>query len=203
MAGGESAQVLGEERLEEAIREVDSATAEYRARMDRALKAVKDGPPRRRGMESFTGQWKGLGKEYSHDPVETGVSLDVLDRIADAIGTFPEGFTPHERLAPHLARRRDAIRNRKPLDWGTGETLAYGSLVLEGTPVRLSGQDTRRGTFTHRHAVVVDFNTGQPPTSFCELMILPVRVRTCSTSRVSAPLSCSHDTTTTSPSRCT
>ncbi|HXD85118.1 MAG TPA: 2-oxoglutarate dehydrogenase E1 component [Urbifossiella sp.] len=151
-----------EERLQQAIRDADAAAIEYRAKMDRALKAVREGASRRRGMEGFTGRWKGLDRDYSHDPVETGVSLDVLDRIADAIGTFPAGFTPHEKLAPILGKRRDNIRGRKPVDWGTGETLAYGSLVLEGTAVRLSGQDTRRGTFTHRHAAVIDFNTGQP-----------------------------------------
>jgi 2-oxoglutarate dehydrogenase E1 component len=85
----------------------------------------------------------------------------VLDRIADAIGTFPDGFTPHPNLVKTLTTRRDNIRSRKAVDWGTGEALAFGSLVLEGTPVRLSGQDSRRGTFTHRHAAVVDFETGK------------------------------------------
>jgi 2-oxoglutarate dehydrogenase E1 component len=151
-----------EEKLQQAVRDADAAAAEYRTRLDEALKAVKAGPPRKRGMEGFAGEWKGLTKEYSHEPVETGVRLEVLDRIADAIGTFPEGFTPHEKLAPILARRRDNVKGRKPVDWGTGEALAFGSLVLEGTPVRLSGQDSRRGTFTHRHAVVIDFNTGKP-----------------------------------------
>jgi len=151
-----------EEKLQQAIRDSDAAAAAYRAKMDRAHHAVKEGASRRRGFEGFSGLWKGLGMDYSHDPIETGVNLDVLDRIADAIGTFPDGFTPHEKLAPILAKRRENIRGRKLVDWGTGEALAYGSLVLEGTPVRLSGQDTRRGTFTHRHAVVIDYNTGEP-----------------------------------------
>src|SRR5262249_45093902 len=85
----------------------------------------------------------------------------VLDRIADAIGTFPSGFTPHPNLQKVLEARRDNIRGRKFVDWGTAEALAFGSLVLEGTPVRLSGQDSRRGTFTQRHDVVVDFNSGK------------------------------------------
>ena len=151
-----------EEKLQQAIKDADAAATEYRAKMDQALKAVKSSPPRKRGMEGFSGRWKGLTTEYSHEPVDTGVKVEVLDRIADAIGTFPEGFTPHEKLAPILAKRRDNIRGRKPVDWGTGEALAFGSLVLEGTPVRLSGQDSRRGTFTHRHAVVIDYNTGKP-----------------------------------------
>ena len=93
--------------------------------------------------------------------VETGVPSDVLDRIADAIGTFPSGFTVHPNLIKTLQTRRENIRSRRAVDWGTGEAMAFGSLVLEGIPVRLSGQDSRRGTFTQRHSVVVDFNTGQ------------------------------------------
>ncbi|MBN9519915.1 2-oxoglutarate dehydrogenase E1 component [bacterium] len=151
-----------DKKLEEAVAEADRAAAEYRARLDEALKAVKSGPPRKRGMEGFSGRWKGLTKDYSHQPVATGVPAATLDRIADAVGTFPEGFTPHEKLLPILQKRRDNIKSRKPVDWGTGEALAFGSLVLEGTPVRLSGQDSRRGTFTHRHAVVIDVNTGHP-----------------------------------------
>jgi 2-oxoglutarate dehydrogenase E1 component len=151
-----------EEKLSEALADADKAAADYRAKLDTALKAVKSGPPRKRGMEGFTARWKGIGKSYSHDPVPTGVTEDVLGRIADAIGTFPDGFTPHPNLIKTLQTRRENIRGRKAVDWGTGEALAFGSLVLEGTPVRLSGQDSRRGTFTHRHAVVIDFNTGTP-----------------------------------------
>jgi 2-oxoglutarate dehydrogenase E1 component len=151
-----------EEKLQQAIRDSDSAAKAYRAKMDRAHHAVKGGASRRRGFEGFSGVWKGMEMAYSHDTIETGVPLDTLDRIADAIGTFPDGFTPHEKLAPILVKRRENIRDRRPVDWGTGEALAYGSLVLEGTPVRLSGQDTRRGTFTHRHAVVIDCKTGEP-----------------------------------------
>ena len=150
------------EKLQQAIKDADAAAAEYRAKLDRALQAVKAGPPRKRGMEGFGGRWHGLANRYTHDPVDTGVSLDVLDRIATAIGTFPEGFTPHANLVKTLQTRHDNVKARKPVDWGTGEALAFGTLVLEGTAVRISGQDSRRGTFTHRHAVVIDFHTGKP-----------------------------------------
>jgi 2-oxoglutarate dehydrogenase E1 component len=148
-----------QEKLEQALKETDAAVAEYRERLDQALKAVKSGPPRKRGMAGFTGRWERFGNRYTHEPVVTGVKAEVLDRIADALGTFPEGFTPHPNLLKTLVARRDAIKGRKGVDWGTGEALAFGSLVLEGTAVRLSGQDSRRGTFTQRHAVVIDFNT--------------------------------------------
>jgi 2-oxoglutarate dehydrogenase E1 component len=153
-----------EEKLAEALRASDGAAAEYRARLEEAHAAVKarvkKGEARKRGMQGFTGRWAGFTSRYSHDPVRTAVPEEVLDRIADALGTFPDGFTVHPNLIKVLQGRREAIRNRKGVDWGTAEALAFGSLVLEGTPVRLSGQDSRRGTFAHRHAVVVDFHTG-------------------------------------------
>jgi 2-oxoglutarate dehydrogenase E1 component len=152
------------EKLEEALHVADTAADDYKRRLEQAyaeIKAkVKKGESRKRGMEGFSGRWKGFTNRYSHEPVETGVAEKTLDRIADAIGTFPEGFTVHPNLLKILQARRDHIRNRKNVDWGTGEALAFGSLVLEGTAVRLAGQDSRRGTFTQRHAVVVDFNTG-------------------------------------------
>lgn len=153
-----------EEKLAEALGVPDNAAAEYRARLEEAhadVKArVKEGPARKRGMQGFTGRWAGFTNRYSHDPVATDVPEATLDRIADALATFPEGFTVHPNLLKVLLGRRDAVKNRKGVDWGNAESLAFGSLVLDGTPVRLSGQDTRRGTFAHRHAVVVDFNTG-------------------------------------------
>jgi 2-oxoglutarate dehydrogenase E1 component len=153
-----------EEKLAEALGVSDNAAAEYRARLEAAhadVKArLKEGQARKRGMQSFTGRWAGFTSRYSHEPVATAVPEVMIDRIADALGSFPDGFTVHPNLLRVLQGRRDNVRNRKGVDWGTGEALAFGSLVLEGTPVRLSGQDSRRGTFAHRHAAVVDFNTG-------------------------------------------
>ena len=152
------------EKLKEALTVADSAADEYKQRMEKAYAATKDrvkkGESRKRGMEGFAGRWKDFSNTYTHTPVPTGAAEATLDRIADAIGTFPPGFTPHPNLRKILEARRDNIKGRKHLDWGTGEALAFGSLVLEGTAVRLSGQDSRRGTFTQRHSVVVDFNTG-------------------------------------------
>ncbi|HEV3383503.1 MAG TPA: 2-oxoglutarate dehydrogenase E1 component [Gemmata sp.] len=153
-----------EEKLEEALRVADTAADDYKRRLEQAhaeIKAmIKSGKSRKRGMEGFSGRWKNYSNLYSHAPVETGVSGGVLDRIADAIGTFPQGFTVHPNLIKTLQTRRENIKGRKAVDWGTGEAMAFGSLVMEGIPVRLSGQDSRRGTFTQRHSVVVDFNTG-------------------------------------------
>ncbi|GAA2400523.1 multifunctional oxoglutarate decarboxylase/oxoglutarate dehydrogenase thiamine pyrophosphate-binding subunit/dihydrolipoyllysine-residue succinyltransferase subunit [Streptomyces glaucosporus] len=92
--------------------------------------------------------------------VETGVGQEVLKRIAESQVNIPERITVHPRLLPQLQRRVAMVEEGK-IDWGMGETLAIGSLLMEGVPVRLAGQDSRRGTFGQRHAVLIDQNTGE------------------------------------------
>ena len=91
---------------------------------------------------------------------ETGVSEEVLHLIGDAHQNIPPGFTVHSKLLSLLAKRQEMSR-QGDIDWGFGELLALGSLLIEGTPVRLAGQDSRRGTFVQRHAVLHDRNNGQ------------------------------------------
>jgi multifunctional 2-oxoglutarate metabolism enzyme len=91
--------------------------------------------------------------------VPTAITREVIDRVVESQTKMPDGFTVHPRLAPQLARRADMVAN-DAIDWGMGEALAIGSLLTEGTVIRLAGQDSRRGTFGHRHAVIVDKNTG-------------------------------------------
>ncbi|MFJ2175157.1 multifunctional oxoglutarate decarboxylase/oxoglutarate dehydrogenase thiamine pyrophosphate-binding subunit/dihydrolipoyllysine-residue succinyltransferase subunit [Streptomyces sp. NPDC087851] len=92
--------------------------------------------------------------------VETAVSQEVVKRIAESQVNIPDTVTVHPRLMPQMQRRAASVEDGT-IDWGMGETLAIGSLLMEGTPVRLSGQDTRRGTFGQRHAVLVDQGTGE------------------------------------------
>jgi multifunctional 2-oxoglutarate metabolism enzyme len=92
--------------------------------------------------------------------VPTAVSTDVVLRIGQAQVELPEGFNAHPRVKPVLDRRA-AMTHDGGIDWGFGELLAFGSLVLEGKTVRLSGQDSQRGTFGQRHSVVIDRKTGQ------------------------------------------
>ncbi|MDQ3896646.1 MAG: multifunctional oxoglutarate decarboxylase/oxoglutarate dehydrogenase thiamine pyrophosphate-binding subunit/dihydrolipoyllysine-residue succinyltransferase subunit, partial [Actinomycetota bacterium] len=92
-------------------------------------------------------------------PVETGVERAVLDRVAAAMDDKPAGFTIHPKLARTLEARR-SLYDRGEVDWSMAEALAFGSLLVEGTDVRLSGQDSRRGTFSQRHQVLVDYETG-------------------------------------------
>ncbi|HMF77156.1 MAG TPA: multifunctional oxoglutarate decarboxylase/oxoglutarate dehydrogenase thiamine pyrophosphate-binding subunit/dihydrolipoyllysine-residue succinyltransferase subunit [Bryobacteraceae bacterium] len=90
----------------------------------------------------------------------TAASHDTLVKIIEKITTLPENFHLHPKLKSLLEKRRDALKGA-PVDWGFAETLAFGSLVLEGTPVRLSGEDVSRGTFTQRHLKFSDYETGE------------------------------------------
>jgi 2-oxoglutarate dehydrogenase E1 component len=90
----------------------------------------------------------------------TAISMEALKKVADAHTTFPQGFTVHPKVMPQLQRRAAAI-TQGPIDWATAEILAFGSLLLEGRTVRLTGQDTRRGTFVQRFASIVDRKTGE------------------------------------------
>ncbi|WP_421668939.1 multifunctional oxoglutarate decarboxylase/oxoglutarate dehydrogenase thiamine pyrophosphate-binding subunit/dihydrolipoyllysine-residue succinyltransferase subunit [Rathayibacter rathayi] len=100
------------------------------------------------------------GEDYPGEPEVTGVKNEVITRIGDAFTTPPEGFTVHPKLQQLLTKRKEMSRSGS-IDWAFGELLALGSLLLEDTPVRLVGQDTRRGTFVQRHAVLHDRENGQ------------------------------------------
>ena len=101
----------------------------------------------------------------SHVPAATGeqvvtaVAADRLRSLNEELLRVPAGFTPHPKLMKQLERRRDTIEEGG-IDWGQAEALAFASLLVDGIPIRLTGQDTERGTFSHRHAVLHDVNTG-------------------------------------------
>lgn len=102
------------------------------------------------------------GKPVADFPVniQTGISEEMVKRIAAAQVNLPEWLTVHPRLLPQLQRRAASVEDNT-IDWAMGETLAIGSLLMEGHPVRLAGQDSRRGTFGQRHAVLIDRKTGE------------------------------------------
>ena len=91
----------------------------------------------------------------------TAADEALLEKVVEGITTFPPGFTLHPKLKGFIEKRREILRGG-PVDWAAAETLAFGTLVLEGTPVRLSGQDSARGTFSQRHLEYFDYNTGEP-----------------------------------------
>jgi 2-oxoglutarate dehydrogenase E1 component len=117
----------------------------------------------------FFENWEGLTGIYTHDPLPTGVPRERLVSVAEKAHVYPEGFTPYRRLDHILQRRLEAIRKGKGIDWAGAELLAFASLLVEGTPVRLSGEDSRRGTFSQRHSVLVDPRTGQHHTPLSSL----------------------------------
>jgi len=100
-------------------------------------------------------------RETPKVPETTGVALTTLEAINDALVRVPEGFSPHPKLWRQLGQRASVFSPNRKLDWGHSESLALGSLLMEGIPIRLTGQDTQRGTFSHRHLVLHDVETGR------------------------------------------
>ncbi|MBZ0267679.1 multifunctional oxoglutarate decarboxylase/oxoglutarate dehydrogenase thiamine pyrophosphate-binding subunit/dihydrolipoyllysine-residue succinyltransferase subunit, partial [bacterium] len=129
--------------------EAESALADFRARLDAAFTATHDSRP----------PTPILPREEEDDDavpsIETGVSRETLDHIASVVSQPGGGVQAHPKLVKQLAARGKMLE-KDAVDWATGEALAFGSLLLEGVPVRLSGQDSRRGTFAHRHSVLID-----------------------------------------------
>ena len=95
----------------------------------------------------------------SPEDANTAISAEVARQIAATQVAIPEGFTVHPKLLPQLSRRVEML-NEGTIDWAMGEALAFGSILLEGKHIRLAGQDVGRGTFSQRHAVIVDGNNG-------------------------------------------
>jgi 2-oxoglutarate dehydrogenase E1 component len=108
----------------------------------------------------FRDLWAGMKRDYEPVSEPTGVERERLVSLAERLATLPEGFSPHPKIGQLVQRRLDAVHTGQGLDWGNAETLAYATLLCDGVPVRLSGQDSRRGTFNHRHATLHDLKTG-------------------------------------------
>jgi 2-oxoglutarate dehydrogenase E1 component len=140
-------------------REDVSARLEELKRELQAARETAKGMPEQ-VSQVFGGRWQGLGPAGDDWSATTAARRDDLERIARALRGAPEGFHWHPRLEKQMNERAQMVLEDQPLDWGCGEALAYGSLLLEGTPVRLSGQDSGRGTFSHRHAIYADMETG-------------------------------------------
>ncbi len=113
----------------------------------------------------FEGRWEGINRpadpETARRGVETGVKKTEITKLAKVLTTVPDGFTIHPTLKRVIAARGEAIKTGDGIDWATAEALAFGTLLGEGFGVRLSGQDSGRGTFSQRHAVFVDQKTGK------------------------------------------
>jgi 2-oxoglutarate dehydrogenase E1 component len=144
-------------------------TKQFQEELQEAKDDVKTSPAPFAGDGSPPGPWKELSPGFTHDPVSTGVPRTILEKVTDALARVPSHFTIHPKMAKILEQRREEIASGATIDWPFAELLAFGSLLLEGTSVRLSGQDSRRGTFSQRHAVLYDARTGEP---YCALNAL-------------------------------
>jgi 2-oxoglutarate dehydrogenase E1 component len=132
-------------------------------------------PPPTTGLAGHWANYKG-GPDAAVAEVATAVPLDHLQHLLRTLTTAPDGFTVHPKLEQTvLAPRRQRMEGKLPLDWGTAEGLAFASLLEAGVPIRLSGQDSRRGTFSHRHSVWTDAKTGARYTPFSAVAKAPAR----------------------------
>jgi 2-oxoglutarate dehydrogenase E1 component len=133
------------------LEEAEKVLKDYQQQLERVFTEVRELDTR---PDSWTTVPDYPEKRHSEE-ASTAISLETMKRISDAHVNAPDGFTVHPKVLPQLQRRAGAILEG-PIDWGTGEILAFGSLLMEGRPVRLAGQDSRRGTFVQRFATIID-----------------------------------------------
>ncbi|MFV1363343.1 multifunctional oxoglutarate decarboxylase/oxoglutarate dehydrogenase thiamine pyrophosphate-binding subunit/dihydrolipoyllysine-residue succinyltransferase subunit [Mycolicibacterium elephantis] len=147
------------------LKEAEDALRDYQGQLERVFNEVREleKHPIAPSASVETDQMVPAG-------MHTGVDKSLLARIGDAHLALPEGFTVHPRVKPVLEKRREMAYEGK-VDWAFAELLAFGSFLAEGKLIRLSGQDTRRGTFSQRHSVIIDRKTGE---EFTPLQLLTV-----------------------------
>jgi 2-oxoglutarate dehydrogenase E1 component len=150
--------VAGERISREEANQIDD---KQRDALKEALEMIHSRPPGPDEPYEPHGPWTGFSRTRPVEEVETAVSVERLAKIAAGVSRVPSYFNVHKKLQSILDARGKSISGDKGVDWGMGEALAFGSLLLEGMPVRLSGQDSSRGTFSHRHAVLVDQDSGE------------------------------------------
>jgi 2-oxoglutarate dehydrogenase E1 component len=136
----------------------DAVKAEFESAQSRAASLKKK--PSLRQLPAYWNNYKG-GRHKSQYEVETAVSVDELREISQRLTTYPADFHIHPKVKRLLEQRAEMGVGKRPVDYGMAEALAFGSLVKQGTPVRLSGQDSRRGTFNQRHSLLLDIENEQ------------------------------------------
>jgi len=134
------------------VEEAEEVLRDYQSQLDAVYNAVHNNEPEHDASIV-------VPVAPAPETVDTSVDEATLRKIVATQSAIPEGFTPHAKLTPQLAKRVEML-DEGTVDWSTGELLAMGSLLLEGHPIRLAGQDVKRGTFSNRHVVIVDQNDG-------------------------------------------
>lgn len=159
-------EIYSKNLVAEGVVKADEPGKMFKARIDQLqsiLDGVKKNPPAMKPLE-FDGFWKGLRLAEPGEmlkPVKTATDEKTLRKVSGVLAGLPEGFTVNPKLAKLIEARKAMMEGDGAIDWGMGELLAYGSLLLEGTSVRITGQDVVRGTFTHRHCGYTDSKTGE------------------------------------------
>ena len=145
------------------VEEAEQVLRDYQQQLERVFTEV-------RKASSTPSEWRTVPDypEKRGGETSTAISNETLKLIADSHVNTPDGFVVHPKVLPQLQRRAAAI-TAGPIDWGTGEILAFGSLLMDGRPVRLAGQDTRRGTFVSRFATIIDRNNADEWTPLANL----------------------------------
>ncbi|MBN8644331.1 MAG: 2-oxoglutarate dehydrogenase E1 component [Planctomycetes bacterium] len=138
--------------------DADTIRASLDEQLDQAFSRVKQTPVNPNPVPGHE-RWKGHKRTWDFNPVDTAVARETLHEIAQCHARLPEGFKPHDKLVKIVEDRARCVKDDLPIDWGAAEALAFGSMLIEGTLVRITGQDVRRGTFTHRQAVLRDVST--------------------------------------------
>lgn len=153
-------EIYGRKLIEEEVvteEGVEQIRSDFRARLEDAFEAASNFKPNK--ADWLQGKWAGLRtligeEEFRDDP--TYASVDLLREVGRALATPPDGFNVNRKILRLFDAKRKMMETGEGIDWAMGEALAFGTLLAEGVPVRLSGQDSGRGTFSHRHAVLVD-----------------------------------------------
>jgi len=143
--------------------EANQVAADFDARLEKDFQASDTYKPNK--ADWLEGKWKGLvqltGDEELRDE-DTAVPMDLLEEVGKAISEPPENFNVNKKIIRQFKAKRKMIETGKGIDWATAEALAFGTLLTDGLGVRLSGQDSGRGTFSHRHCVLIDQETEEP-----------------------------------------
>ncbi|RAY13444.1 multifunctional oxoglutarate decarboxylase/oxoglutarate dehydrogenase thiamine pyrophosphate-binding subunit/dihydrolipoyllysine-residue succinyltransferase subunit [Actinomadura craniellae] len=145
------------------VEEAEQALRDYQDQLERAFTETREAAKRPQEPGSVVKPEAEERIPIDHASAGSAIPHEVVKRVIDSQVGLPEGFTVHPRLQPILQRRAQMVED-DAIDWATGELLAFGSLLIDGHPVRLVGQDSRRGTFGQRHAVLVDRKTGEEHT---------------------------------------
>ena len=142
------------------MEEAEQALRDFQNELERAFKETREVEKKPIEPGSVVRPEVFTESHLDHTKVDSAISDETIKRVIDTQVSLPERFTAHPRLAPQLTRRAQMVE-KDTIDWATGELLAFGSLLLDEHSVRLIGQDSRRGTFTQRHATIVDRETGE------------------------------------------